>query len=343
MGHKKNKRFVSAIIATVIVAIVVIAGLIFFTQFKISVGDPENTQPEIVVEEVTYTQDEVDALLEQAKHDGETSLLATIKRALEEGETPLAVFKSLYPEYIVVASQGMYHFVDILDDITHHGYNPNNLVIDEENGICTYVENGVVTSKKGIDVSSHQGKIDWNKVADDGVEFAFVRAVYRGYESGKLVEDEFCKKNLKGASDADIDVGVYVFSQAITTEEAIEEADMVLDIISDYDIKLPVVYDIERVSNSKARMNQLSVQERTDITKAFLEYVSSKGYDVMIYHNTEMGALLIDLTQLDEYDKWFAGYTLEMYWPYNYRIWQYSESGKVDGIKSNVDLNIMMP
>ena len=209
-----------------------------------------------------------------------------------------------------------------------------------DNGFVEYVENGTVVSHKGIDVSKHQGEIDWAQVAADGIEFAFIRVGNRGYGTGAIVEDPQFAANIVGASTNGIKVGVYFFSQAITVEEAQEEAKFVLDKIAPYKITCPVVLDVEKVSDSEARMNKISKEQRTANTIAFLEAIEAAGYKSMLYHNMEMGTLMLDMTQLEDYEKWFAYYNKDIYYPYEFGVWQYSDKGKVNGINTNVDLNI---
>ncbi len=297
----------------------------------------------VTVEEgETYTSEEVEELVEDAKEEGRQSVLDELRASLTEGNAVISVLKDFYPDYIIVAANSKYNFVPIDHSLSMNDYNIDCLVEDEATGWYQYTQDGTVTSHMGIDVSSHQGDIDWQAVADSGVEFALIRAVYRGYGTGKLVVDDNCIQNIEGAQAAGIKVGVYVFSQAITNAEVLEEATTVETLLEGYTLDLPIVFDVEKVNDSSARANQLTVDERTNITKAFLEEVSSKGYDTMIYHNTEMGAMLLDLTQLTDYSKWFAGYNKEFYWPYEYDLWQYSESGSVDGISGNVDLDIWL-
>ena len=102
----------------------------------------------------------------------------------------------------------------------------------------------------------------------------------------------------------------------------------------------PVVLDVEKVSDSEARMNKISMEQRTANTITFLEAIEAAGYKSMLYHNMEMGALMLDMTQLEDYEKWFAYYNKEIYYPYEFGVWQYSDKGKVNGIKGDVDLNI---
>ncbi len=287
-----------------------------------------------------YTSADVEDMVEEAKASSKQDLLSSIKASLEEGTSVITMLKSFYPDYLVIASGNRYNWVEIDESIGLNNYDINNLLVDETTGLYSYVEDGNVTSKKGIDVSSHQGDIDWQAVASDGVEFAFIRAVYRGYGSGKIMIDEKCLENIQEAQAAGIQVGVYVFSQAISQAEALEEAATLLTLLDGYSLDLPVVFDVEFIKGDNARTDSVTTEERTDIAISFLDAVSTAGYDTMIYHNTEMGGLGIDLTRLTDYKKWFAGYNKEFYWPYEFDFWQYSETGSVAGINGNVDLDI---
>jgi GH25 family lysozyme M1 (1,4-beta-N-acetylmuramidase) len=189
-------------------------------------------------------------------------------------------------------------------------------------------------------VSRYQGEINWEKVAADDVEYAFVRLGIRGYTEGEILEDDTFVDNIEGALDNDIEVGVYFFTQATSVEEAEEEAQYVLDMIEPYDVTYPVVLDVEAVSNSKARTADLTAEERTEYAIAFCEKIRGAGYTPMIYGNLKSFMLMLDLEQLEDYDKWFACYTDDFYYPYAFKIWQYSDEGSVDGITGNVDLNI---
>lgn len=316
---------------------------IFFTLVAVGIiYIVADTHSRIEIEDgQTFSSDEVEALVDEAKAEGRKSVLDSIRESLESGNTIVSVLKSLYPEYIVVAANSKYNFVPIDDTLAKNNFDIDNL-LENESGKYSYVVDDKDVSRFGIDVSSHQGDIDWEAVAEDGVQFAFIRAVYRGYGTGKLVVDEKCIENIEGAQAAGIDVGVYVFSQAINQAEVLEEASTVLNLLEGYTLQLPIVFDVEKVSDSQARTNSLSVEDRTNLTIAFLEAVKNAGYDPMIYHNTEMGAMLLNLRELTDYPKWFAGYNKEFYWPYQYDIWQYSEKGRVNGIDGDVDLDIWL-
>ncbi len=293
---------------------------------------------------VAYSQEELETMLsaavEQAQKQALTEVQNSIKNSLDAGDSLLQALRPLYPDELVVYSGGKDNFIPINRDLKMHDLKEENLNI-LETGEYQYMQNGEVVSYKGIDVSQHQGAIDWKQVAEDGVTFAFIRAAYRGYgTSGKLMGDANFEANIKGATENGIKVGVYVYSQAITPEEAVEEANFVLERIAPYNVECPVVFDVETVSGANGRMNGISLEDRTNYARLFCQTIENAGYRPMIYYNTEMGAVKLDLAALEGYDKWFAAYTDEFYYPYAYDVWQYSSTGSVAGIKGNVDLNI---
>lgn len=294
---------------------------------------------DVVVSEDVVTEEELKQLLEEARQEGADEILAELAESINNASSITAALRPLYKDALVVASEGAYHFVPINTELKMNSYVNENLQI-LSNGYVEYVENGNVISHKGIDVSKHQGEIDWAKVAADGVEFAFIRVGNRGYGSGAIVEDPAFEANVVGAITNGIKVGVYFFSQAITEEEAVEEARFVLEKVAPYKLNCPIVLDVEKVSDSEARMNKISKEQRTANTLAFLKAIEAAGYKTMLYHNMEMATMKLDMTQLEGYEKWFAYYNKEMYYPYEYTVWQYSDKGKVNGINGDVDLNI---
>ena len=353
--RKKNNTIASILVMTgcllVLVLVTYVAGILYSwidSKFQNNANDlaaaaEAGSQTEESTQEVvkTYTQEEVDALIaeakQQAEDEEENKILSGIRDGLTSGTTMVETLRPYYPNELVVVSNGTFNFVRIRDDLQKNDYVLENLNILED-GEVQYMQDGQVVSHKGIDVSKHQGNIDWTKVAADGVVFAFIRVGY-GTE-GKLVEDEYFEQNVKGALQAGIKVGVYFYSQAITDEELLEEANLVLEKVKPYNIELPIVFDVEKVSGGKGRANELSVEERTRLTALFCQTIQDAGYKPMIYHNMEMGTLMLDLGQLEQYDKWFAYYNDDLYYPYAYKVWQYSEKGAVDGINEEVDLNI---
>lgn len=298
-------------------------------------------------ETVTYTQGEVDAMIahavaeetERTTKEVSDEFLDKLKELMLSGDGTTAMLRYFYPNDIVVADAGEYYFFPILDELAHNAYDINKFVLDG-NQIMHYYENGEEIARKGIDVSKYQGRIDWAKVASDDVDYAFIRLGIRGYTEGAIQEDETFEANIKGARKNDIDVGVYFFTQAVSVEEAEEEAQYVLDMIEPYRVDYPVVIDVEAVTNANARTRELTKEERTEYCIAFCEKIKNAGYEPMIYGNLKTFMLMLDIEQLEDYEKWFAYYDEEPYFPYAFEVWQYTDKGKVDGINTEVDINI---
>lgn len=191
----------------------------------------------------------------------------------------------------------------------------------------------------GVDVSDHQNEIDWQAVADAGVNYAMIRVGYRGYTEGGIFLDTRWQENVEGALDAGLQVGVYFYSQAVSVEEAQEEAQFVLDAIKDYAITYPVAFDWECVGED-ARTFGASSQLVTDCTAAFCKAVEKAGYVPSFYFNQSMSQDTFQLRKLKDYDFWLAQYDEAMTFPYEVQMWQYSCTGHVPGIPADVDLNL---
>ncbi len=211
---------------------------------------------------------------------------------------------------------------------------------NNRNSYSFYKDKNLTTSIKGIDVSEFQGYIDWQKVKESGIEFAFIRIGCRTYADGGIIFDNRFKENLYSADRAGIKTGVYFFSQALTVEEAIEEADEVIEAIRPFNITYPVVFDWEIIAEDYARTDEISIDSLSDCCVAFCERIKEAGYTPMIYQNTSTLIYNIDLPRIKEYDIWLAEYNDQPTYYYDYKIWQYTSEGHVDGISTDVDLNV---
>lgn len=239
-----------------------------------------------------------------------------------------------------------YAWVPILADVEQHNYRKSGFNVDERSRMSYTDENGQESSYFGIDVSSYQGSIDWQLVREDGVEFAFIRAGFRGYgEEGRLCADENFNANYDGAHSAGIDTGVYFFSQAVSPEEAVEEAEFLLDILDGRPLEYPIVFDWETVfvadGEEPPRTEDVMPQTLTLSAIAFCETIEDAGYKSMIYTNKKQAVLKYDLRQLKKYPIWFAYYDTELNYCYKFDVWQYG-TAFVDGIDGEVDVNIAM-
>lgn len=191
----------------------------------------------------------------------------------------------------------------------------------------------------GIDVSAHREEIDWNAVKADGIDFAMIRVGWRGNTEGGLYQDEYFVSNIEGALAAGLDVGVYLYSQAITVDEAVEEAEAVLNWIKDYEITYPVVYDWEYVS-ADVRTGNMDNETLNDCAVAFCQRIEQAGYIPMIYFNLDIGYRRYDLSRISDYDFWLAEYDGAPTFYYDYQMLQYTCTGTVAGSEDQVDLNL---
>lgn len=224
-------------------------------------------------------------------------------------------------------------------DIAKSVLSPEFFVRDGK-GRMTYSDSSVKTYT-GIDVSVFQGDIDWDAVKNDGIDFVMLRVGYRGYgQKGIMGKDDKFDSNYEGAKKAGLKVGAYFFSQATNESEAREEADFVLDAVRDCPLDYPIAYDWEFVDNDEARTNGMTSEDITVCAKAFCEAIKSAGKVPVIYFNCETGYFNYDLPQVKDYDFWLAEYYDTPSFYYNYKMWQYSKTGSVDGISGDVDMNI---
>ena len=206
-------------------------------------------------------------------------------------------------------------------------------------------DNGALSSMVGIDVSHHNGKIDWAAVRDAGVDFAIIRVGFRGYgDEGALKLDSRFSENVEGALNNGIQVGVYFYSQAITVYEAVEEASVAVNYSRKYHITFPIYFDTE-FSNSEhsGRADSLTASQRTNIAVAFCEAVKSAGYKPGVYASKTFFTDELNFSRLSNYEIWVAHYTSETTdFKYDYKVWQYTPKGRVNGIPNDTDINIAL-
>lgn len=213
--------------------------------------------------------------------------------------------------------------------------------LDRTDGRYAYVVDGQVKSRLGIDVSEHEYDIDWGAVAADGIDFAMIRLGYRGATEGVLYVDECFETNITGAKAAGLDCGVYFFSQAVTVEEAVEEADFVLENLGGMSLEYPIAYDFEYVPGvGENRTAGLTAEDHSAIADAFCDRIEQAGYKTLVYGNM-YDLQNYDIDALNGRGIWWAEYGVTS--PSHYldiAIWQYASDGYVDGIDEEVDLNI---
>ena len=227
-------------------------------------------------------------------------------------------------------------------------FRPNTLALDyDEPSDTSFVKDDANDIKEqflsygvsyGIDVSEWQGDIDWKKVASTGISFAIIRCGFRYIESNELGEDANFKKNIEGAIDAGLKVGVYFYGTAINKKEAIEEANYTINLIKDYTLSYPVVYDAETFD--RGRLEGVSYSTITENILTFMDEIESYGYASMVYSNSSAFYDRLDTGKFDSRLLWLAHYIDKTDYKGNYNMWQYADNGSVSGINGNVDLNV---
>lgn len=230
-------------------------------------------------------------------------------------------------------------WLPVLEDVllsTH----PLEQLKEENDRMVSYDSYGSINAMTGIDISVYNEIYDWDAVKADGIDFVMMRVGYRTYGGGLIKKDTAFQQNYRAAKEAGLLVGAYFFSQAITIEEAIEEAVFTAQQLEGLELDFPVVYDWEIIYDDDARTDTIAVDVLTDCTLAFCQHIESFGYQPMIYQNKRTSLLKLDLPRVQDYPFWLAEYGDGPTYIYDYDMWQFTCTGTVDGIKGAVDINL---
>lgn len=239
---------------------------------------------------------------------------------------------------LITYADGTTEWVVINPYLSKNSYDFTKLITKEEDKKS--YEDGKNKSFLGVDLSRYDEYVDFSQLKDEGIDFVMLRVGQRGYSSGQITADEYFADNIKRATEAGLDVGLYFFSQAVTAEEAVEEANFVLQNIGEYKIQYPIAIDMEFIENDTSRVEAVSRADRTTIVKAFMDAIEAAGHKSMVYGNKEWFIKRLDLTKLTEEDFWLADYNDTPDYPYRFSMWQYSVTGELNGIKGDANMNI---
>ena len=227
---------------------------------------------------------------------------------------------------------------NISDRLIATPYDWGCLVWDER-GRVDYVVDGIVRSRTGTDVSEHNEEIDWQAVAADGIDFCYIRAAWRGSTEGGLYADERFEDYYTGAREAGLDVGLYVYSQALSAEEGREEAQLVLDLLDGRPLDLAIAFDHETTGDFSGRADGIGRAQLTQAARAFCDTIEAAGYRAIIYGNSYDFSRM-EIVSFARQGYWFAEYDEAPSCPLDLQMWQYTHQGSVDGIQTTVDMNI---
>lgn len=262
-----------------------------------------------------------------------------VKQAIEDN-----YIKYLNMAYVLIGDYPDCEYYKISANVTRNEYNwAEDFYVDDGKLYYNYYKDGKALGKPGIDVSEFQHDIDWEKVKATGMQVAIIRLGYRGYGSeGKIHLDSAYEHNLDSAIEVGMETGVYFFSSAINKEEGIEEAEFCLKHVKGKKIKLPIIIDTEYVFEDEgARSNDISVKDRTAAVVGFCETIEAAGYTPMVYASRDQFVKYLDIDQIGKWQFWLASYDTPVF-PYHTEGYQYSPYGLVDGIETQVDLNVWM-
>ena len=238
----------------------------------------------------------------------------------------------------VTLPDGTEQWVMINAYIQKHNYDFVGLVYQEP--VMKYYDKGKVASRLGVNLNRNSGEVDFEKLKSAGVEFVMIRFGARGYQNGQISIDDKYAAYVKEAREAGLEVGLSFYSQAVTKEEAVEEANTVLSSISANSISYPIVFDMEMVSNDTSRIETLSKVTLTGIADSFCKTIKDAGYSPMIYGNKYWLLRKIDLTKLGSYDIWLSQEEDIPDYPYRFSMWEYTREGLIDGVSGDASLSI---
>ncbi|WP_197029551.1 glycoside hydrolase family 25 protein [Butyrivibrio sp. AE3004] len=342
----KNTRNLISVIFLSLVSILALStciGLLLSNAATKRQADASRSELDVLENEGYYTKAQAKQLIERAesaarKEEGDI-IRSQFREKLVEGDK-LGAVRALYPDEIVTEYGGQYFFTPILEDIDNSSIFPDEMVLSDDGNIYYGGENSNIVLTRGIDISRSQGIIDFVKVKESGIDFVMIRVGLRGAAEGQILEDDLFKTNIRQAQKAGLDVGVYFYSQAINDKEAVEEADFVINLLEGYEITYPVAIELEQVNSADARTAKLTMSHYTQIAKAFCNEVENAGYSPMIAGNIRTFSELLDIRKIKTFPVWVSYYGFPQYYPYDYYMWQYSKTGKVDGIDGEVNMNL---
>lgn len=298
------------------------------------------------MDKTLYTAEELEAQREDARIAGEESgeheIKMTIQSSLASGNTTLTMLRQLFPEDIVVSNQGKYYFYPISQEIPHNSFQKEDFALDDE-GLLTY--HGMdpdITLEQGIQVSAEDGVIDWMAVAKDHVDYAMIYVGGRD-ANGELTEDASFTRNIRGARNAGLSIGVYYSLTAATKEEAQEDAEWLVDILAPYEDQIDSYAAVLiRVSESKDRTSGLGRSGWTENIRIVTNTLKLAGYQPILFGNLTAMMMLTEPEAANDLARWISNIGTDLYFPYTFDMWRYASESRVDGIEEPVARSVRL-
>ena len=334
-NHKKVFYFLNILFLCAITVASLAMAMICFVRL-------ERLRSEKQAEGKVYTEQEIEKIKYTAMEGERNRILLDIQSSFESGNSTISMLRTLFPSNLVVMWEGRYYFYPVNRSLAMNSFSETDFSLGENGGMDYLGDDPSVIVSRGIDVSSLNGEIDWQKVAEDRIVFTMIRAAVRD-SSGALVPDERFHDNMSEAKSAGLRTGCYVDLDADSEEAAEEIAGFVLNHLSmsQNEMGAPVAVRVQIPDNSSSLSGQTR-EEWTQSVRAFCVKIQKAGYQPVIYANTAAFNMLLRMEELEEFDKWIADYGDYLYFPYEFKCWQYSLKGTVDGIEGDVALDLSL-
>ncbi len=352
-GTRQFWYLMNMIILCCITLLSLAAAVAFLLRARDAVTESASLQSELDAvkgsAKTLYTEDEVSSRESQARDAGATAekrkILMQIQSSMESGGSTASMLRSLFSEDIVVVNGGKYYFYPILNAVKRNSFQQDDFSLTDD-GRLQYTGSGQVTLQSGINVSEENGDIDWQLVSEDDVSFAMICAGGRkNDDSGEsnVFEDKNLADNINGAAEAGLHVGIYYILDLSKKDEVQKEAEDLVQRLDAYQNKIsyPVALWVNAPSEEDRQAHQ-SKTDWTDYVNSFCEVLENAGYEPMIYGNLASFVMMLNIENLENYDKWIANTGASLYFPYRFSMWQYSSAGTVHGISTEVGLDVSL-
>lgn len=332
-NHRKVFYFLNIIFMCMITAASLAMTVILFVRL-------ERLRSEKQVEGSIYTDSQIEKIRYGAAQAERNRLLLEIQSSFESGNSTISMLRNLFPGDLVVMWEGRYYFYPVDRNLQTNPFSETDFAQGEKGGMEYIGEDAGVSVNRGVDVSALNGEINWAKVAEEQIAFAMIRAAVRNAD-GELVQDERFQENMSGAKSVGLRIGCYVDLDADSEKAAEEIADFVLSNLSmsQQEMGAPVAVRVQ-IPDHTSSLNGQTREEWTQGVRAFCAKIKKAGYEPVIYANTAAFHMLLNMAELEEYDKWIADYGDYLYFPYKFKCWQYSLKGTVNGIEGDVALDL---
>ena len=332
-NHRKVFYFLNILFMCMITAASLAMTVILFVRL-------ERLRSEKQVEGSIYTDSQIEKIRYGAAQAERNRLLLEIQSSFESGNSTISMLRNLFPGDLVVMWEGRYYFYPVDRNLQMNPFSETDFAQGEKGGMDYIGEDAGVSVNRGVDVSALNGEINWAKVAEEQIAFAMIRAAVRNAD-GELAQDERFQENMSGAKSVGLMNGCYVDLDADSEKAAEEIADFVLSNLSmsQQEMGAPVAVRVQ-IPDHTSSLNGQTREEWTQGVRAFCAKRKKAGYEPVIYANTAAFHMLLNMAELEEYDKWIADYGDYLYFPYKFKCWQYSLKGTVNGIEGDVALDL---